>query len=102
MVVVDLLEDARFTVAEAATVDETWPILKGWSDTGVLFTDVEMPGSMNGFALAGRAPERWLQVRLMITTGRCHPASRSVPDHGMFVPKPYFVDQVFSALREPD
>lgn len=99
MVAVDLLEDARFTVAEAATVDEARAILKRWSDTGVLLIDVERPGSMNGFALAEPVAERWPQVRLVITTGRCHPVSRGVPDNGMFVPKPYLVDQVLSALE---
>lgn len=99
MVAVDLLEDARFTVAEAATVDEARAILESRSDIGVLLIDVERPGSMNGLALAERVAERWSQVRLVTTTGRCHPASRGVPDHGMFVPKPYLVDQVLSPLE---
>lgn len=99
MVAVDLLEDAGFTVAEAAAVDRAWAILESRSDIGVLFIDVEMPSSMNGFALAERVAERWPHVRLVITTGRCHPASRGVPDHGIFVPKPYLVDQVLSALE---
>lgn len=99
MVAIDMLEDAGFTVAEAATADEAWAILESRSDIGVLLIDVERPGSMNGFVLAKRVAERWPQARLVITTGPCHPVPRGVPDHGMFVPKPYLVDQVLSALE---
>ncbi|ABY31749.1 MULTISPECIES: response regulator [Methylorubrum] len=94
----DMLEDAGFTVIEAACADEAWEILESRSDIGVLFTDIEMPGSMNGFALAARVAERWPHIRLVITSGRCRPASRDVPDHGMFVPKPYLAEQLLSAF----
>jgi CheY-like chemotaxis protein len=61
-----MLEDAGFTVIEAACADEAWEILESRSDIGVLFTDIEMPGSMNGFALAARVAERWPHIRLVI------------------------------------
>ena len=96
---VDMLEDAGFTVIEAANADEAWAILESRNDIGMLFTDIEMPGSMNGFVLAGRVAERWPHIRLVITSGRCRPASREVPDHGKFVPKPYQADQVVRAFN---
>ncbi|GJE45302.1 hypothetical protein AEGHOMDF_4496 [Methylobacterium soli] len=99
LMAVDMLEDAGFTIVEAASADEAWVILEGRSDIGVLFTDIEMPGSMNGFALASRVAERWPHIRLVLTSGRCHPAPRDVPDHGKFVPKPYLADQVLSAFN---
>ncbi|GEP04902.1 response regulator [Methylobacterium oxalidis] len=99
MMAVDMLEDAGFAVVEAACADEAWAILQSRSDIGVLFTDIEMPGSMNGFVLAARVAERWPQIRLVITSGRCRPAPRDVPDHGMFVPKPYLADQVLRAFE---
>ncbi|MER2252077.1 response regulator [Methylorubrum podarium] len=98
MMATDMLEDAGFTVLEAASADEALEILENRSDIGLLFTDMEMPGSMNGFALAARVAERWPHIRLMITSGRCRPAPRDVPDHGMFVPKPYLVEQVLNAF----
>ena len=98
MMAVDMLEDAGFPVVEAATADEAWTILTSRSDIGVLFTDIEMPGSMNGFALAGRVAERWPHIRLVITSGRCRPKPHDVPDHGMFVPKPYLAEHVLSAF----
>lgn len=98
MMASDMLQDAGFTVIEAACADEAWDILKSRSDIGVLFTDIEMPGSMNGFALAAWVAERWPHIRLVITSGRYRPAPRDVPDHGMFVPKPYLAEQVLSAF----
>lgn len=98
MMAVDMLEDAGCTVLEAATADEAWQILESRSDIGVLFTDIEMPGSMNGFALAARVAERWPHIRLVITSGRCRPRPSDVPAHGMFVPKPYLADQVLNAF----
>ena len=98
MMAVDMLEDAGCAVLEAATADQAWQILESRSDIDVLFTDIEMPGSMNGFALAARVAERWPHIRLVITSGRCRPKPDDVPDHGLFVPKPYLADQVLSAF----
>ncbi|MHC2019960.1 response regulator [Methylobacterium sp. CM6247] len=98
MMAVDMLEDAGCAVLEAATADQAWQILESRSDIDVLFTDIEMPGSMNGFALAARVAERWPHIRLVITSGRCRPKPDDVPDHGLFVPKPYLADQILSAF----
>ena len=100
MMATDMLEDAGFTVVEAATADAAWTILESRSDIDVLFTDIEMPGSMNGCALAGRVAERWPHIRLVITSGRCRPAPKDVPDHGRFVPKPYRTAQVLTAFKQ--
>jgi len=100
MMATDMLEDAGFTVLEAATADAAWTILESRDDIDVLFTDIEMPGSMNGFALAGRVAERWPHIRLVITSGRCRPEPRDVPDHGKFVPKPYRTAQVLAAFDQ--
>jgi two-component system, response regulator PdtaR len=98
---VDMLEDAGFTVIEATSADEAWTVLEDLSmEIGVLFTDIEMPGSMDGFALTSRVAERWPHIRLVMTSGRCRPAKRDVPDHGEFVPKPYLADQVLRAFAQ--
>lgn len=100
LVAVDMLEDAGFTVVEAATADMAWTILDSRNDIGALFTDIEMPGSMNGFTLASRVAERWPHIRLVLTSGRCRPQQAEVPDHGRFVPKPYLSSQVLTALAQ--
>jgi CheY-like chemotaxis protein len=98
MMAVDMLEDAGLTVVEAASADEAWAVLESRGDIDVLFTDIEMPGSMNGFALASGVAERWPHIRLALTSGRCRPKPNDVPDHGTFVPKPYLADQVLHAF----
>ncbi len=98
MMAVDMLEDEGFTVIEAASADAALAILENRDDIGVLFTDVDMPGSMNGFALAQQVAERWPHIRLVLTSGRFTPKNRDVPDSGQFVPKPYLPDQLLTAF----
>ena len=98
LMAVDMLEDAGFEVLEAGTADQAWGVLERRSDIGVLFTDVDMPGSMNGFDLAGRVAERWPHIRLVITSGRHWPDNDDMPDDGQFVHKPYHVSQILHAV----
>jgi CheY-like chemotaxis protein len=99
MMAVDMLQDEGFTVIEAASADAALTILENRDDIGVLFTDIDMPGSMNGFALAQQVAERWPRIRLVLTSGRFTPKNRDVPDSGQFVPKPYLPDQLLTAFR---
>lgn len=98
LMAVDMLEDEGFTVIEAATADAAWAILEERDDVAILFTDVEMPGSMNGLELAKRVAARWPHIRLVITSGRVRMRNQDVPDSGQFVPKPYYSAQVLSAF----
>lgn len=97
---VEMLEDAGFTVVEARHADEAWFILHERSDVGVLFTDVDMPGSMDGVTLAERVHDAWPDIRLVLTSGRQRLADREIPDHGLFVPKPYSTLQVVEAMHQ--
>lgn len=99
---VEMLEDAGFTVVEAANADAEWIILESRDDIGVLFTDIDMPGLMNGFSLAERVAEHWPAIRLVLTSGRHRLADHEVPDHGLFVPKPYGTSQVLNAIAQAD
>ncbi|CAM3176651.1 response regulator [Methylobacterium mesophilicum] len=100
MMAVDMLEDAGFQVIEAPTGDAAWIILQSRDDIDVLFTDIEMPGSLNGFGLANRVAEHWPHIRLVITSGRCWLTDEDVPDHGRFVPKPYFAAEILTAFEQ--
>lgn len=98
MLAVDVLEDEGFRVVEAATADEAWSILEGRTDIGVLFTDVNMPGHMDGLMLATRVAERWPHIRLVVTSGRKGFSNHEMPDHGQFVQKPYRQSELMSAI----
>ncbi|WP_456685334.1 response regulator [Bradyrhizobium sp. P5_C11_2] len=96
---VDILEDEGFTVIEAATADEAWAVLEARDDIAILFTDVEMPGSMNGLDLANRVAGRWPRICLVLTSGRVRLSNQAMPDRGRFVPKPYYPNQLLRAFR---
>ena len=55
----------------------------------VLFTDIRMPGSMDGLQLAGVVHRRWPLIRILLTSGDTHPSSDAIPDDGRFLAKPY-------------
>jgi two-component system, response regulator PdtaR len=86
---VDLLEEAGFEVVDAKSADEAVAVLEGTQAVQLLFTDIDMPGSMNGLELAELVHRRWPNVRLLITSGHHDIPEGDVPDHGRFVPKPY-------------
>ena len=95
-----MLEDAGFPVVEAANADEAWDILLERRDVGILFTDVDMPGSMCGRTLAERVFRSWPEIRLILTSGRQRFREDEVPDHGLFVAKPYSTSEVVQAIHE--
>lgn len=98
MVAVDMLQDAGFPVVQAATADAAWAILERAEEIGVLFTDIDMPGSMDGLALASRVAERWPHIRLVVTSGRIGLRDADMPDDGRFLLKPYRQAQLLKAI----
>ncbi len=85
----DVLESAGFNVIEACSADEALSVLASRSDVCVVFTDVEMPGSLDGLDLAWRIHERWPQIGVVLTSGRRMIEAQAMPDQDAFVPKPY-------------
>ena len=69
----DFLDEAGFKVFEAVNADEAWPFSR-LALTSAILTDIEMPGAMNGIALAKAVRERWPGVRIVIISGRSNPS----------------------------
>jgi CheY-like chemotaxis protein len=91
MTAADELEEAGFQVLEAANADVAIAVLETRSEeVQVLFTDVDMPGSMDGLELAEQVHRRWPHVLLLISSGYARPHPDEIPDHGRFMPKPYY------------
>jgi DNA-binding NtrC family response regulator len=65
----------------------------------LLFTDVQMPGSLNGMQLAHEVHERWPHVLLVMTSGRERPARAEIPDDGRFVAKPHSAEELLGQVR---
>ncbi|GJE72711.1 response regulator [Methylorubrum podarium] len=100
MVAVDMLEDAGLPVAEAPDADTALQLLEGRAQAfDALFTDIDMPGSMDGLTLAARVRARWPHIRLVVTSGRLRPNPDALPDAG-FLPKPYCRSDLLGALGQ--
>ena len=89
-----MLQDAGYEVIEAAGADQALAILKSRSDVGVLFTDVQMPGRLDGLELALEVHEQWPLVHLLLTSGNVTPERRAFPRDGRFLAKPYGGEQM--------
>ncbi|WP_457090111.1 response regulator [Microvirga sp. P5_D2] len=101
MTAADELEEAGFQVLEAANADVALKVLEARSDeVQVLFTDVHMPGSMDGMELAEQVHARWPHVRLLIASGYARPKHHEIPDDGRFVPKPYHAATLVRHVHE--
>jgi hypothetical protein len=68
--------------------------------TRALFTDIHVPGSMDGLALAHLSRRAWPWISLLIASARAHPEAHEMPEGGRFIPKPYEPDHVVHHLRE--
>ena len=97
---VDMIEAAGFEVAEAANADQAIEILEARSDITVIFTDIQMPGSMDGLKLARAVRGRWPPIKIVATSGYVHVSEKDLPAGGRFLPKPYSPVQVTGVLRE--
>lgn len=101
MTAADELEEAGFQVLEAASADVALKVLEAGSDeVQVLFTDLNMPGSMDGLALAEQVHSCWPHVLLLISSGYARPGPDEIPDDGRFVPKPYCAATLVKHVHE--
>jgi DNA-binding NtrC family response regulator len=89
------LKDAGFEVAEAGSAGEALGVLETGAAIAVLFTDVNMPGQLDGLGLAHLVHERWPDVRLIVTSGGEKVGLADLPDKGRFIAKPFSL----SAMR---
>lgn len=90
------MSDAGFAVIEVPNADEALDILETRDTVGVVFTDVEMPGRLDGLKLAAIIAERWPHIPVLVTSG--HRKGESI-EPGHFFPKPYDSREVISTVR---
>ncbi len=100
MLAVDIAEDAGLSVLQAADADEAIEILQKHSDIRVVFTDIDMPGSMDGLKLAHAIRNRWPPIQVVLTSGKMRPAAAELPERSRFIPKPYNTHLLCGLLRE--
>ena len=96
---VDIVEDAGFTPVEAVNADEAIAILEARSDIDLLFTDIQMPGSMDGLKLAHAVHDRWPSIKIMLVSGQVRPSDAERPVDSRFFGKPLAARQMINELR---
>jgi two-component system, response regulator PdtaR len=95
-----MLEDAGFRMIEATNSDEALELLTADSDVQLLFTDVNMPGTIDGFALARQVRDRWPHIGIMVVSAKQEPQPDELPAGSRFEQKPYCPDTVVKHARE--
>ncbi len=91
---------AGLTVLEASNADEAIEILEGRDDVRLVFTDVDMPGSMDGLKLAQYVRQKWPPIKLIIASGHVNVKPSDIPTGGKFLPKPYQAAAIVNVVNE--
>ena len=99
MVSADVLADAGYRVLEAQDADEAIEIMERADHVELLFTDIRMPGSMDGLELASFVHAHWPDVRLLVTSAHRSLSASEIPDDGRFVAKPYNLGRLVLEIR---
>lgn len=97
---VDALGDAGFEMLEASSADEAIEILNARDDVNVVFTDVHMPGSLDGLALSHKIRDEWPRVGVVIASGLARFSKASLPARTVFFEKPYEYARIIGAVRQ--
>ncbi len=96
----DLLSDAGFDVREAGHADEALAIVEAQhANVRLLFTDIHMPGTMDGLALVHHVHQNWPNIKLLIASGKARIESDDLPPGCHFLPKPYDLQETLDRVR---
>ena len=99
MFATDIVEETGFRAIEAADADAAMALLESRSDIAMLFTDIDMPGSMNGLKLAHTVSRRWPPIRILVASGQLQPQLSELPPNSHFLAKPYPTAALVEKLR---
>jgi DNA-binding NtrC family response regulator len=98
--IVFALEDAGFDVLEASNVAEAVEVMTEHPEIRAVFTDVDMPGSMDGLKLAAVVFARWPQTKIIVTSGHRKVTAADIPASSRFFSKPYNPSTIVANLSE--
>jgi len=97
---VDMVEDAGYTSVEAMDADAAFAILESRSDIALLFTDIQMPGSMDGLKLAHAVHERWPPIKIILVSGQLGLANIDIPPNSRFFGKPLEANEMTAEMQD--
>jgi CheY-like chemotaxis protein len=93
------LRGAGYRVLTAPSADDAIALLEEDPEIHVVFTDIDMPGSMDGLKLAAAVRNRWPPIKIIVTTGQAAPASDDLPQDSIFIPKPYNLQRLVDVVN---
>ena len=99
MMAVDVVEAAGFEAIEAGNADHAIRILELRKDIRIVFTDIDMPGSMDGIKLAAAVRNRWPPIEIILTSGFYDVKKGELPARSIFLRKPYNPNEVIATLH---
>jgi CheY-like chemotaxis protein len=99
MLAVEFVNEAGFETLEACDADQAIAILESCSKIAVLFTDINMPGSMDGLQLARVVSNRWPAMEILIASGHVRLRQADLPPNGRFLGKPYLAAAMIGELH---
>ena len=99
MLAVEVVEEAGFVAIEARDADEAVVLLESRADITLLFTDINMPGSMDGLKLAHAVRERWPPIKIILVSGQLKPATTDIPANSRFYGKPLEAKEMIAQLQ---
>jgi CheY-like chemotaxis protein len=97
----DILSEAGFRTFEAVDGDQAIAVLGQHHESiALLFTDVQMPGARDGFAVARETAHQWPHISIVVASGHARPRSGDLPDGARFVAKPFSAELITNHLKE--
>src|SRR5665213_1466708 len=96
---VDIVEDAGFSPVQTVNADQALSILQSRSDIALLFTDIQMPGSMDGLQLAHAVHERWPHLKIILVSGQLELSGIQIPRDSRFFGKPLVSGQMIAEMQ---
>jgi len=96
----DIISDEGYHVIEARTADDALEFLKQHNSLKLLFTDVQMPGKMDGIELANYVAEHWPNIVVIVASGAVNPQPGTLPPTARFMNKPLNQELVVETIRE--
>ena len=97
---VDMVQDAGYTSIEAVDADQALAMLESRSDIALLFTDIQMPGSMDGLELAHAVHKRWPPIKIILVSGQLRLSTVEIPLHSRFFGKPLISGEMIAEMRD--
>ena len=94
------LQAEGYKTFEAADAAEAIAVMKAHPEIRVVFTDIQMPGTMDGLALSHYVRERWPPTIIVVSSGRCTPSEAEMASGARFLPKPYVPQALISVLHD--